>query len=261
MRGLRHIVEKTGFALLVLCVPAAIAFHAHAQTAYPALPREGEGVKDWTPAPWALPKHSGKPARGDLNKDGIEDLAFVIEHPQTTSEKRDCGQYDSTARPRLLVVLFGRKGGGYKLALRDRWIIRRADEGGIMGDPFRGLRYERGTLLIDHQGGSRHRWQLLDRYRFQRSAGKRGLFRIGRTETTLDTATGAITVADTNYLTARQKSYSYREVVCRPCRQGEVCPRCGESQTEARAKAKWRTLKRAPFVQLGRAPVCPKKKG
>ena len=44
---------------------------------------------------------------GDLDKDGVEDAAFVIEALKVVSEKRGCGEhvFEDKSRPRTLMIL------------------------------------------------------------------------------------------------------------------------------------------------------------
>jgi len=37
-----------------------------------------------------------------------------------------------------------------------------------MGDPFEDVRIERGSIVIDHFGGSREKWNYTHRFRFQK---------------------------------------------------------------------------------------------
>ena len=105
---------------------------------------------------------------GDLNKDGIQDVAFVIEGKATEIE----------AAPRMLFIVGGNKNNSYSLLAQAKEIILRADEGGIMGDPFMGLSIDRGSLLIHHYGGSAWRWSSTYRFRYQED----GFYLIGATE-------------------------------------------------------------------------------
>lgn len=116
-------------------------------------------LNDWIPQGWTL-LQMDKPAlaTGDLNKDGIDDVAAVIE--QIPSD-------DHFAPPRALMILFGTDRGGYTLSTIAGNVILRADEGGIFGDPFNGLRIERGAVVVSDYGGSNWRWYNTYRFRYQ----------------------------------------------------------------------------------------------
>jgi hypothetical protein len=103
--------------------------------------------------------------RGDLNKDGIEDLALVLFHSlEITAEKLSDSIVDIPER--ILLVLFGSE-NGYKLAARTDSLILCKDCGGAMGDPFAGIEIKKGVLVVYHYGGSSWRWSFTHRFRYQ----------------------------------------------------------------------------------------------
>ncbi|MDO3412501.1 hypothetical protein QWJ34_22240 [Saccharibacillus sp. CPCC 101409] len=112
------------------------------------------------PAGWhALLQPNGGLARteGDLNKDGIPDLALVIEQD---------GE-DGEPLPRSLLLAFGDGKGAYRLSEIAERVVLSADEGGVWGDPFRSVAIERGAVVIRHYGGSADRWYNTFRFRYQ----------------------------------------------------------------------------------------------
>jgi len=96
-------------------------------------------------------------AQGDLNKDGIMDIAAVIEG--TSSE--------DTAPPRSLLIAFGDKERGYRLSIIADKVLLKAEEGGVWGDPFESLEINRGSVVVSHYGGSNWRWYQKYRFRYQ----------------------------------------------------------------------------------------------
>lgn len=130
------------------------------------------------PKGWHLVEAYGESKiEGDLNADGIADLALVIEENNT----------DQSAPQRLLLIAIGKEDNSYSLAVTADKAILRADEGGIMGDPFVGLSIDRGSLLISHQGGSAWRWSNTYRFRYQND----GWYLIGATEDWFHTQSSA----------------------------------------------------------------------
>jgi len=105
-------------------------------------------------------------ARGDLNKDGIEDIVIVIgskwEQDENWSEKAS----DSNVAPRLLIILFGTDSGYVQIAKNDKAILCK-DCGGIFGDPFAGIEINKNVLSINHYGGSNWRWGYTHKFHFQ----------------------------------------------------------------------------------------------
>ncbi|WP_405108017.1 hypothetical protein MHH28_28395 [Paenibacillus sp. FSL K6-1217] len=131
-------------------------------------------------------------AKGDLNKDGISDLAMVIEKNSVKGE----------ASPRSLLIAFGGKNNTYTLSIIADHVILQADEGGIWGDPFESITIDRGSVLVSDYGGSNWRWYNKYRFRYQ----DQDWFLIGSTSGTY--FTGAVTMEqadenDINYLTGQ----------------------------------------------------------
>lgn len=98
-------------------------------------------------------------ADGDLDKDGIAEKVVVY--------SRDL-EWESSA-PRDLII-YKQKDGGW-----DEWIVTenailRADEGGMMGDPFGEVQIMNGLLHISHYGGSSWKWGHTDKFRYQDGA-------------------------------------------------------------------------------------------
>jgi hypothetical protein len=153
----------------------------------PTLPLQGQTLKDFIPVDWKLIKST----KGDLNKDGEEDIAGVIEDTKVKPGPDE-------APGRILFIIF-KQGDGYELSIQTGKAILKSNEGGIMGDPFSGLNYDRGSILIGFYGGSRERWGFELRFRIQ----DKGWFLIGFTKTLIDTLTGRETTEDYNLLTGK----------------------------------------------------------
>src|SRR4030095_14481247 len=108
-------------------------------------------------------------ARGDLNKDGIEDIAMVLggkwENQENWMEKE---AEDSTLPKRKLLILFGGKDGYKKAGTGDKVILCK-ECGGVFGDPFAGIEIKNGLLTIYHYGGSSWRWSYTHKFRYQQN--------------------------------------------------------------------------------------------
>lgn len=104
-------------------------------------------------------------AKGDLNKDGIEDAVLVLYH--NWEKKEDWMQQDGDSMPqRMLVILFGTE-NGYKQVAQSTKAILCKTCGGIYGDPFEGIEIGKGLLTIYHYGGSAWRWAYTHKFRYQ----------------------------------------------------------------------------------------------
>lgn len=117
-----------------------------------------------------LEKVKGEPAKveGDLNKDGINDVAIVIEG--TT-------KVEGEAAPRSLMILLGNKEKSYLTSVIAEKAILLSNEGGVWGDPFESITIDKGSILLSFYGGSNYRWFNSYRFRFQNN----GWFLIGAT--------------------------------------------------------------------------------
>ncbi|OIQ37566.1 MAG: hypothetical protein BM555_00480 [Crocinitomix sp. MedPE-SWsnd] len=95
-------------------------------------------------------------ADGDLDKDGVSEKVVVY--------SRDL-EWESSA-PRDLVI-YKQTDGEWEEWVNTDNTIGRADEGGMMGDPFGGIAIKNGILEINHSGGSSWKWGNTHKYRFQ----------------------------------------------------------------------------------------------
>lgn len=120
-----------------------------------------EDISSLIPNGWhILERAEGKPekAESDLNNDGINDIAIVIEETNKSIE---------AAPKRALMVVFGNKDNTYTLSVIAENAILKADEGGVWGDPLERISIDRGSLMISFYGGSNWRWYSTYRFRFQ----------------------------------------------------------------------------------------------
>jgi hypothetical protein len=133
---------------------------------FPELPEKSNSLKSYIPQKWKILSE----ADGDLNKDGLSDKVMVIR-----SDAEDKAKNNS---PRHLIILFGIKGGEYKLILNITKPIMKKNEGGSGGDPFSGIYINKGYLLIEHYGGTGNlKWGMTYRYQYK----KDDLYLIGKT--------------------------------------------------------------------------------
>ncbi|NQX61448.1 hypothetical protein [Paenibacillus qinlingensis] len=95
---------------------------------------------------------------GDLNKDGIQDVAMVVEKLKIGGDQ---------APERALLIAFGHKDGTYTRSIMADKAILKADEGGVWGDPLADIFIDRGSLVVSFYGGSNDRWYGNYRFRFQ----------------------------------------------------------------------------------------------
>lgn len=131
-------------------------------------------------------------AIGDLNGDGKPDLAATVEiMPEGDRET---------------YVLLAEK-DGYKVRHTNQGLVLRADEGGVWGDPFEGLKIEDGILTISLYGGSNWRWAY--QYQFKYSGSKLALIKTESVQ--FFTGTNEGTKIRCNYIRGIWESRSYSE--------------------------------------------------
>ena len=129
------------------------------QTKIEEEPKKKQDLNSLVPEGWGiLNKDEPIIAEGDLNKDGIKDLALIIEQLESKTDE---------APFRSLLIAFGVGEDTYNLSIIADNVILKADEGGVWGDPFESLFIDRGSVVISNYGGSNWRWYNKYRFRFQ----------------------------------------------------------------------------------------------
>ena len=132
-------------------------------------------------------------AVGDLNKDGNDDLALVI------APEDEANRNQNENPRRRLVVYFQLADGRYSRVIESTSAILCYHCGGVFGDPFESLDIERGAVVLRHYGGSRDRWGLTHRFRWQDG----GWYLIGRTRHFHDTLSPREEIIDENLSTGK----------------------------------------------------------
>ena len=167
---------------------------------YPNLVRDGASLDAFVPAKWKLEAK----ASGDLNGDELPDAALILhmaDPANMVAKDWDPTQkYDSN--PRMLVVLFGRKSGGYTLAAADHKLIPRL-ENQNQDEPFDEVAISGGTLRVKmHLFMSAGGWEMggsLFTFRWQDGAFKL----IGFDRDSIQRNSGETKEISINYLTGR----------------------------------------------------------
>lgn len=114
--------------------------------AYPDLREAAARPQDFVPQGWKLEAE----ASGDLNGDRVADVALVL-HKDDQANRLPIWESDLTnlfdTNPRILLVAFGQRGGGFVRAAAGHRLISRHVQGN-MDDPFDGLEIVKGTLRL-----------------------------------------------------------------------------------------------------------------
>lgn len=130
------------------------------------IPKKGTAINTFIPEGY----DTLEVARGDLDKDGVQDIAMVLR------DKREELDGQTELPNRILVIVF-KKGSSFELkAVSDSAVLCK-ECGGIFGDPFAEITIKNGLLTIQHYGGSAWRWDYTHKFRYQQD----GFYLIGKT--------------------------------------------------------------------------------
>lgn len=202
--------------LLPLCAALLASLSASAGRAdemvipdvtYPGLAAQAAGADGFVPPGWKLEAQ----AKGDLNGDGVPDLAFVLHDADPKNVVANAGGLGADpldTNPRILAVAFGLKGGGvYHLALENHALIPRRTEPTVE-DPFdadSGIGIARGALHVTlnffANAGSWTTSNTTETFRWQKD--RFALIGYDRTET--DRSSGEMQGVSINYPAGRAK--------------------------------------------------------
>lgn len=148
-------MKKYTFIIIITC----FAKYSSAQkNVLSTLPKQANTTKAFIPKDY----DTLSIVQGDLNKDGLPDIAMVLAHQKEIAYEME-GE-----PPRLLVILFKNK-NGYQLADASEQAIMCLHCGGVFGDPFQGISIQNNILTIQHYGGSAWRWSYNYDFRFQKN--------------------------------------------------------------------------------------------
>ena len=114
----------------------ALGSNAQKNSSYPKLPKSGMEIQDLIPEGLQVLSE----AKGDLNGDGYEDIAFAIQSPvkETIEYTNDFESDTIVTSPRTLGIYFGKRNGKFKKVLQSNtFIINRSTP--TMDEPFKGL--------------------------------------------------------------------------------------------------------------------------
>ena len=210
---------------------AALAQVEPPPVTYPRLVLQAPSAEAFAPAGWRVEFK----AAGDLNKDGIDDLALVIrqDDPANVLTNMPIGPAKFDTNPRILAVALGRRGGGYDLALENHTLIPRTTEPNL--DDYLseggGVSIARGTLQVKlHLFASAGGWSMgTVGYTFRFQSGRLEL--IGYDSAMTQRNSGETTEISVNYSTGRMKIAT------------------GSIEND-KTKVRWRTLPKRPPLTI-----------
>jgi hypothetical protein len=163
-----------------------------------------QSLSAWTPKGWKILQQ----AKGDLNGDGVADLAVVFEqhNPANIKTNSGMGLPELNTNPRTLVIFFADAGGYQKTAENKTLVPSEGNTDDVcLEDPFAGVAIRNGVLKLHFArflscGG----WGTSDVvYTFQYDG--KGLRMIGKDLSTLARNSGETTLDSSNYNTGKRK--------------------------------------------------------
>ena len=95
--------------------------------------------------------------KGDLNGDGLDDIAVVIEQRPGMS-----------GGSRTIYIMLACEDGSLAVCWQSGTHLMGRGEGGVFGDPYCGIIIHNGELIISHYGGSSDRWGFTFKYAIQK---------------------------------------------------------------------------------------------
>jgi hypothetical protein len=227
---MRRLVSGILFALIF--ASPALADLEIPEVTYPTLVPEGGSSQAFVPEGWKLEAEQ----KGDLNKDGADDLVILLRMNEAKNViKNDgLGANPFDTNPRILAVVFsGGANKPYALALENHMLIARPEDP-VLEDPLSELgeiAIEKGALKVAlHLFSSAGSWATgLTTYRFRH--GKRGFELIGFDRSTTGRSDGGVEEVSINYLTRKVKIST-----------GTI--------EDDELKVQWRKLKKKPLLPI-----------
>lgn len=125
----------------------------------PELPATGTQLSDFVAEGWEIRAS----VELDFNEDGIVDYVGVQEVP-VNKEKDD---WQNTLSLRILFAIASDGEGQYRLDFQDANLIRASVEGGMMGDPFGGIKGSGTSFTTYASGGSSDKWSESRTYTYR----------------------------------------------------------------------------------------------
>lgn len=194
--------------LLLACTNMSFA----QQFSFPKLPKQVKDLQTITPSKWK----TIATAYGDLNRNQAEDIALIMEYNLPITESRAYGDNETELikefqRPRVLAVYFkDKKSNQYTLQIQNNNFILRENEGGEIGEPFKGLSIENNNLNLAFEGGGLWRWKLNYQFSYQNN----NWVLIKANNTSYSPTSGELKAKHYNFL-ERKSKYIYGNIFAR----------------------------------------------
>lgn len=114
--------------------------------------KEANDIKHFTPKYWEFKAA----AYGNLDDNEADEAVAVYQMPNI-----DHGDAEQ------VLAIFKKENTKWKLRHQTSAPLLSSQSGGMMGNPFNGISISKKSIVINHFGGSRGKWQYTHRFRFQ----------------------------------------------------------------------------------------------
>ena len=123
--------------ILTVLIITLLAIQADGQfKGYPQLPHHAQSLDNFVPDRWELIDND----RGDLNKDGAEDIVFVLQSRDSIPAEDEDWHWSIPDYPRILGIAFwDSETNGYKLEVQSNEFVITQEGNGAMEEPFQGV--------------------------------------------------------------------------------------------------------------------------
>lgn len=163
----------------------------------PALPREADSLAGFIPKGWGVQEQ----ASGDLNKDGIADIAAIL-----IEDKKSSGEDEEFDLQRALLIVLGNDRQKFQLGGGNGKLLVCNGCGGVKESV--GIGIEKGVAVVEQMTGSR---EFSDQtWRFRYDAATRRFLLIGMDLVNVDSILGTGNKASRNYLTGLTIKESFK---------------------------------------------------
>lgn len=130
---------------------------------FPALPTQGKNISAFTPRYWTVRDSTCC----DFNKDGLEDMAIVLQTKQPVPLSDTTGFSTQPFYPKILAIALQQPCGSFQLSCSETKLFGTCNWGVQGQDPFQKLSQRRNTLGITFMTGGTMRNTLTYYFKFQ----------------------------------------------------------------------------------------------
>ncbi|MBK6820925.1 MAG: hypothetical protein IPG85_15570 [Bacteroidetes bacterium] len=152
-------IRFSHFVWVVLFLMLLFPTYLFSQCEVPAFAKTGKTIQSFVPKGWEI-KDS---ARSDFNNDQQIDVVLILSNLIEQDENNFTYECN---RP---IVILQKTNTGYILAAHTNEGVLCKSCGGIFGDPYAGISFNKNVLNIEHYAGSAWRWIKNFTFRFQQN--------------------------------------------------------------------------------------------